>query len=119
MARTRLSRLTESSISPPMGIWPPTSPVLPACGTTGMACSLASARICDTSSVEPGRSTTEARPCVHVAPLAQVGELLVGVGERVLRADDGGEAGDEIGAQALVVGLCWLMRVSLRGAAGR
>src|SRR5262249_45965284 len=39
-------------------------------------------------------------PLVHVAHLAQVGELLVGVGERVLRAHDGREAGDEIGAQA-------------------
>src|SRR5262245_18268675 len=37
---------------------------------------------------------------IHVAPLSQIGELLVRVGERVLRADDGREAGDEIGAQA-------------------
>ena len=62
-ARARASRRpTESRISPRIGVCPPTRPVLPACGTTGMPCSWASARIRDTSSVVPGRSTIDARP---------------------------------------------------------
>ena len=87
-----------------MGIWPPTRPVLPACGTTGMPCSWASARICDTSSVEPGPQHDGGAALVHVAPLAQVGQLLVGIGERVLRADDGAQAIDQLGRKPLGVG---------------
>ena len=82
----------RAAVSPCIGICPPTRPVLPACGTTGMRCSCASARIFDTSSVEPGRSTTRGPALVHVAPLAQVGQLLVGVGERVAGSDDGAQA---------------------------
>jgi hypothetical protein len=61
-ARTVLRRPTDSTISPFMAIWPPTRPVLPAWGTTGILCAVASAMICETSSVEPGRSTMQARP---------------------------------------------------------
>ena len=59
-----VSRASDSTISLPSGdgIWPPTRPVLPPCGTMPISCSLASARIRDTSSVDPGRSTTGVLP---------------------------------------------------------
>ena len=37
--------------------WPPTRPVLPPCGTMGVAVSLASLRIAATSATVPGRNT--------------------------------------------------------------
>ena len=50
-------RLSESSTSPLNGTCPPTSPVLPPCGTIAVPVSFASFRIADTSATEPGRST--------------------------------------------------------------
>ena len=57
-SRMRSSRLSDSTISLCNGIWPPTSPVLPPCGTIGVAVSLASLTTFDTSSTDAGRSTT-------------------------------------------------------------
>ena len=56
-SRMRSSRLSDSTISLCSGVWPPTRPVLPPCGTIGVAVSLASLRIAATSSTEAGRST--------------------------------------------------------------
>ena len=48
--------------SPSKGICPPTRPVLPPCGTSGVLVSLASLRIACTSATEPGRSNIDVRP---------------------------------------------------------
>ena len=61
-SRMRSMRLSESRISPLCGVCPPTSPVLPPCGTMGVPVSFASFRIAETSAVEPGRSTIGERP---------------------------------------------------------
>ena len=55
-------RLSESTISPACGVCPPTSPVLPPCGTIGVPVSFASLRMAETSAVVPGRSTNGERP---------------------------------------------------------
>ena len=56
---------------------------------------------------------------VHVAPLAQIGQLLVGIGERVLRADDGGETSRAVpGVSAAGMGVL-LMASSPPAAGGR
>src|SRR5581483_730964 len=59
-------RCSDSTTSPLCGIWPPTRPVLPPCGTIAGEVSFAILRISDTSCVEPGRSTTGVWP-VHSA----------------------------------------------------
>ena len=51
-------RRSEITTSPLCGVWPPTRPVLPPCGTSAILCSLASLQIAETSAVEPGRSTS-------------------------------------------------------------
>ncbi len=56
-SRMRSSRVSETRSSPPCGICPPTSPVLPPCGTIGVPVSLASLRMAAISATEPGRST--------------------------------------------------------------
>ena len=61
-SRMRSSRLSDSTISPLSGVWPPTKPVLPPCGTIGVLVSLASRRMAATSSGEPGRSTSGEEP---------------------------------------------------------
>ena len=63
-ARTRLSRDSDSTISLPAadGTWPPTSPVLPPCGTIGVWVPLASFRMAETSATLPGRSTIDVAP---------------------------------------------------------
>ena len=57
--RMRLMRDTETttSLRVPVGIEPPTRPVLPAWGTIAMASEAQSATTCATSSVFPGRTT--------------------------------------------------------------
>ena len=35
-SRSAASRVSDSTISPCIGVWPPTSPVLPPCGTTAV-----------------------------------------------------------------------------------
>jgi hypothetical protein len=53
-------RLTTTSW--PKGICAPVRPVLPPCGTMAVPVSFASARMRETSSVEPGRSTSGVLP---------------------------------------------------------
>ncbi len=55
-SRMRLSRDSDNSTSEPpsRGVWPPTWPVLPDCGTIAVPVSLASAMIAETSSTVPG-----------------------------------------------------------------
>src|ERR1700730_5874892 len=64
ISRSARMRVSESTIapSPAPGIWPPTSPVLPPCGTTGVAVSWQSLSTAATSCVEPGRTTQSALP---------------------------------------------------------
>ena len=62
ISRILSSRVSEISSSPSNGIWPPTRPVLPPCGTTAVRVSLASLRIATTSATEPGRSSMAVRP---------------------------------------------------------
>ena len=65
-SRTRSMRLSDSSTSfwrPSWpGIWPPTRPVLPPCGTSAVFVSAQSLRMSATSCVEPGRTTQRAWP---------------------------------------------------------
>ena len=53
-----------------------------------MRASLATERICDTSSVEPGRSTKRGAPLVQPAQLMQERLLAFAVGDGVRRPDD-------------------------------
>ena len=77
---------------------------------------MASARICETSSVEPGRSTSAGAAVVEVAQLRDVGELLVGIGEGVRVAHDGAEALDELGGEgSRCFGWCLFIQLSRRG----
>jgi hypothetical protein len=62
ISRMRSSRLSDSTISPWSGVWPPTRPVLPPCGTSGVRVSFASLTMAATSSGEPGRSTSGEEP---------------------------------------------------------
>ena len=62
ISRTLSIRRIETTTSPLCGVWPPTRPVLPPCGTSAIRCSLASLQIAETSAVEPGRSTSGERP---------------------------------------------------------
>ena len=89
----RLRRASDSTISLPAsdGIWPPTRPVLPPCGTIGVRVSLASFRIAATSATLPGRSTSGVRPVELVARLDEVGRESLRVADGMGRADDGGE----------------------------
>jgi hypothetical protein len=61
MARRR-SRLITTSRPDPSGVDPPTSPVLPPCGTTATPCAVHAATACATSAVLPGRTTASATP---------------------------------------------------------
>ena len=90
-SRMGSSRVSDSTISPWCGIWPPTRPVLPPCGTIGVLVSFASLRIAATSATEPGRRTTGVGRDKARA-LGEIGRLHRRVGDGVLRADDGGEA---------------------------
>src|SRR5580698_8311894 len=62
ISRMRSSRLSDSTTSLCSGIWPPTRPVLPPCGTIGVPVSLASLAIADTSATVVGRNTTGVWP---------------------------------------------------------
>ncbi|MEY9193578.1 hypothetical protein ABH987_007206 [Bradyrhizobium ottawaense] len=61
-SRILSSRRSDTTTSPLCGVCPPTSPVLPPCGTSAILCSEASLQIAETSAVEPGRSTSGERP---------------------------------------------------------
>ena len=63
-SRTRRIRPRESTTWLPdaSGTPPPTSPVLPPCGTTATPAAAQAATTAATSSVEPGRTTARARP---------------------------------------------------------
>ena len=63
-SRTRRIRPRESTTWLPdaSGTPPPTSPVLPPCGTTATPAPAQAATTAATSSVEPGRTTARARP---------------------------------------------------------
>ena len=71
-------------------------------GTIGVSVSLASRRIAETSSTVPGRSTSGVVPWNLFARLDQVGRDRRGVAERVVRADDGGEAVEKRAVRARV-----------------
>ena len=64
MSRMRFSRTSDRITCWPVGsgICPPTSPVLPPCGTKPMFCAWHSRRIAATSAVLPGCTTARARP---------------------------------------------------------
>ncbi len=62
MSRILSIRRIEMTTSPLCGVWPPTRPVLPPCGTSAIRWSLASLQIADTSAVDPGRNTSGERP---------------------------------------------------------
>ena len=57
-------RRNERTIAAPpaSGVWPPTSPVLPPCGTIGTRAAAQAFTTAATSAVEPGRTTASARP---------------------------------------------------------
>ena len=73
------------------GIWPPTSPVLPPCGTIGTPGSRASRTTAATSAVVPGRTTARAAPAIEAARLDEIGRGVSGGGEDVPGPDHGGE----------------------------
>ncbi|MOA13851.1 hypothetical protein D3C78_1339170 [compost metagenome] len=56
------SRLSTTSRPEASGVEPPTSPVLPPCGTTATLCAVHSATTRDTSRVVAGRTTARATP---------------------------------------------------------
>ena len=88
-------RLSDSTTSPLCGICPPTRPVLPPCGTIAVEVSLAILRSSETSSVEPGRSTTGVWPVHSARNSTRYGACLSWIGDGVLLADDGDEAREQ------------------------
>ena len=100
--RARAAGPSASATPPPRrcsGVWPPTSPVLPPCGTSAIRSALASAQIADTSAVEPGRSTKGEWPWNSDRSSVDIGHQIGGIGQRVLGADDCAELRDQFGRQ--------------------
>ncbi len=60
---SRSRRRRSTTTSPANGVAPPTSPVLPPCGTSATWCRRAALTISATSSVDPGRNTAGVEPC--------------------------------------------------------
>jgi hypothetical protein len=61
-ARMRFRRVSAITTSPPVGVAPPHSPVLPPCGTIATPASAQARTTAATSSVLPGKTTQRALP---------------------------------------------------------
>ena len=96
-------RRIEITTSPLCGVWPPTRPVLPPCGTSAMRCSVASLQIAETSAVEPGRNIKRRVAVKQIALLGDIGRDVGRIGHRIFVADDCSEARDQFGRERLAV----------------
>ena len=95
----RSSRLRESTISPCCGILPPTSPVLPPCGTIAVAVAFGELQDFDHLG-DRARPQHQRRLAVeHVAHLDHIGRLRLRIGDGVLLAHDRREAGEQGGIE--------------------
>ena len=112
ISRILVMRLSESTISLLNGICPPTSPVLPPCGTIAVRVSFASLRISRNLRGGFGPQHQRRRADPAVAHLVQIGCLQVRIGEGVFFADDRRQPGDQV-----LVGLehALILRVRTRG----
>ena len=102
-SRMRSSRLSDSTISPLSGVWPPTRPVLPPCGTIGGSGLVGQLQ-------DGGDLLGRARPqhqrraaVIEPALLGDVGRDLGRLGHRVACADDRGETSEQVGIELLLL----------------
>ena len=95
-SRSAARRVRDKTISPCIGVWPPTRPVLPPCGTIAVSVSWHSATTGRDLLASGGPYDGEGPAAIEVAALAQVGR---GIGrglEHVGVADDGAYPGEKI-----------------------
>ena len=99
ISRSARMRVSESTIAPPPapGIWPPTSPVLPPCGTTGVAGLMA--KFQHRRDFLRGAWLHDAKRLAmkEIARLVQKPVHPGGIGDDMVFADDGLETRDNAG----------------------